>query len=211
MSRVAFAVSPDILLRLLLSGTLLLMGSRANGGADDAKKAADNIKEVSGTAEFLRSLPKRFAFLQNVNPASHQVTLLIEGESLSKTWPLADDAEIKFHGWWGRLDQFTPGDRVWVWFRNDRGKQPAAVAMLADEISEEDIHGSGLAVLSRDTTALTVQSPVGKDKGTVRLARTAVLYRGGRKVPLDAVKTGDKIYIQSTAAGARLIVDQGDF
>src|SRR5439155_19139281 len=28
---------------------------------------------------------------------------------------------------------------------------------------------------------------------------------------LDAVKTGDKIYIQSTAEGARLIVDQGDF
>jgi hypothetical protein len=105
----------------------------------DAKKA---IKEIAGTAEFLRVLPKPFATLQTVDLKNHSVMLLIDGEKEPKSWPLEPDAEIKVDGWWGRLDQFRPGDRVWVWLKLDRKKRPVSVVMLADEVSEADFHGS---------------------------------------------------------------------
>src|SRR5246127_2313690 len=93
-----------------------------HAGAEDKKPAADKktlndkIKEIAGTAEFLRSVPKYFATLKGVDAAQHRVTLLVEGESLPKVWPLVADAEIKRAGWWARLDQLAINDRVWVWF-----------------------------------------------------------------------------------------------
>ena len=49
---------------------------------------------------------------------------------------------MKVGGWWGRLEQFQPGDRVWVWLKLNRKKSPISVVMLADEVSEFDMHGS---------------------------------------------------------------------
>jgi hypothetical protein len=105
----------------------------------DAKKA---IKEIAGTAEFLRLLPKPFATLQAVDPKNRSVMLLIDGEREAKSWSLEPDAEIKVDGWWGRLDQFRSGDRVWAWLKLDRKKHPVSVAMLADAASEADFHAS---------------------------------------------------------------------
>lgn len=110
--------------------------------AKDDKKLDDKVREISGSAEVLRFVPKKFATLQAVDAAQRRVKLLIEGEAAPKEWPLTEDAELKVHGWWGRLDQYQPGDRVWVWFKLDRKKQPVSVLMLADEMSEQDIHGS---------------------------------------------------------------------
>src|SRR5262245_29808226 len=107
-------------------------------GAAAKKPAEEKMKEVAGTAEFLRSVPKHFATLKALDPARRQVTLLIEGETLAKVWPLTPDAELKVAGWWGRIEQLNPGDRVWAWFQTDRKKQPVALAMLADEPSEQD-------------------------------------------------------------------------
>ncbi len=134
---------------LMITIFLLLTDEVARAASKDAKKAADKaaadkkiadkIKEVAGSAEFLRSLPKYFARFGGADPVNHRVTLLIEGESLVKVWPVTPDAEIKCAGWWGRLEQLAVGDRVWVWFKNDRSKHAVAVAMLADELSEQDI------------------------------------------------------------------------
>jgi hypothetical protein len=99
-------------------------------------------KEVAGTAEFLRLLPKPFATLKEVDAKNRTVTLLIDGEKLAKIWPIEPDAEVKVKGWWGRLEQFKPGDRVWVWLKLDRKKNPISVVMLADGPSEKDIHGT---------------------------------------------------------------------
>src|SRR5215510_11218448 len=107
--------------------------------ADDAKKADESIKEVAGTAEFLRGVPKHFATLKGVDAPRRRVTLLLEGDKVAKAWPVIPDAEIKLAGWWGRLEQFKVGERVWVWFKTDRAKQPVAVAMIADELSEQDM------------------------------------------------------------------------
>ena len=100
----------------------------------------DAIKEVAGTAEFLRSIPKKFAKVESIDSKVRTVTLTIDGEKESKSWPLTPDAEIKVNGWWGRTEQITPGTRVWAWFHTDRKKNPASIFMLADDTSEKDIH-----------------------------------------------------------------------
>lgn len=100
------------------------------------------VKAIAGTAEFLRLLPKPFATVKGIDPKAYAVTLLIDGESVPKTWPLEPDAEVKVGGWWGRLEQFAPGDRAWVWLKLDRKKNPVSVVMLADEVSEFDMHAS---------------------------------------------------------------------
>jgi hypothetical protein len=110
-----------------------------------AEKPADPtkaVKEIAGTAEFLRLLPKPFATLTAVDPPARAVTLRIDGEVDAKTWPVEPDAEVKVGGWWGRLEQFRPGDRVWAWLKLDRQRRPVSVVMLADEVSEFDMHGS---------------------------------------------------------------------
>jgi hypothetical protein len=104
-----------------------------------ADKAAP--KEVAGKAEFLRLLPKPFATVKAVDPQARTVTLLTDGEKEAKVWPVESDAELKVGGWWGRLEQFRPGDRVWAWLKLDRKRKPVAVMMLADALSEYDLHG----------------------------------------------------------------------
>jgi hypothetical protein len=106
--------------------------------AADPNKA---VKEIAGTAEFLRVLPKPFATLKGVDAKARTVTLLLDGEKVAKVWPVELDAEIKVSGWWGRLEQFRPDQRVWAWLKLDRKKAPISVVMLADEPSEKDIHG----------------------------------------------------------------------
>src|SRR5262249_35069495 len=103
---------------LLASGSLLAAADvELKKDGAEAKRAAERVKEIAGPAAALSAGPKHSATLKAVDPARQRVTLLIEGESLPKVWPLAPDAEVKVAGWWGRLDQLTLGDRVWIWFK----------------------------------------------------------------------------------------------
>src|SRR5436305_7059553 len=110
--------------RQLLAGLLLGIVGTVLAAEPDAARVTENTKEIAGTAEFLRLVPKRFATFQSCDPAEQHVTLLVEGEKEAKTWPVVPDAEIKVDGWWGRLTQLTRGDRVWVWFKSDRPTPP---------------------------------------------------------------------------------------
>src|SRR5438876_6598727 len=185
----------------LIGGAVALwpVVAAADTSKEADKKAADKkinarIKEVAGAAEFLRSLPKRFATLKAVDADRRRVTLLIEGDSLAKVWPLVADAEVKCAGWWGRLEQLTPGDRVWVWFKNDRKQQPVAVAMLADELSEQDIHGDGLSVVARGGGSITLKAPAAKTNRTLKTAKAA-FYRGEAEAHVDDFKIGETAYV----------------
>src|SRR4051812_18398618 len=109
---------------------LLLLGSAVAAAPPDPKSTNDRIKEVAGTAEVLRAVPKHFATLKGIDRVRQRVTLLVDGETTAKEWPLLADAEIKRAGWWGRLDQFRVGERVWVWFQLDRVRQPVAVLLI---------------------------------------------------------------------------------
>ncbi len=102
----------------------------------------DTIKEVAGTSEFLRAIPKKFATIVSSDPMAKTVTLKIEGETAEKAWPLTPDAEVRVAGWWGRIEQLPKGGRVWAWFHTDRKKTPTSVFLIADEPSERDIHGT---------------------------------------------------------------------
>ena len=104
-------------------------------------KVADAIKEVAGSAEFLRNVPKKFGNIKTVNLAQHSVVLQLDGDTDATTWSITGDAEFKVNGWWGRLDQFQPGQRIWAWFSVDRSKKARAIFMLSDEASEKEIHG----------------------------------------------------------------------
>ncbi len=175
---------------LPLAAGLLLVAPLS---AAEAKKAKKRIEEIAGSAEFLRSVPKHFATLKAVDPTRHQVTLLAEGETEPRTWPLTPDAEVKVAGWWGRLDQFTPGDRVWAWLKTNRAGKPVAVFMLADELSEQDMHGPGVGLKAGANGTVTVKPVRGK-------SRELKIEKGA------AAALGARGYVQSAGGQARVIL-----
>jgi len=190
-----------------------VLSSSVAAAEPESKKAAEKIKEVAGSAEFLRSVPKRFATLKAISPTEHRVTLLIDGEELPKVWPLVPDAELKVAGWWGRLEQFRTGDRLWAWFKTDRQQQPVALSMLADELSEQDIHGSGVAVEAYGPDSITLKPTAGKSRTLA--TRKVKVYRGQEKAAgpaaLSAFHVGDKVYVQSAGGDAHLVLDAAAF
>jgi hypothetical protein len=188
----------------------VLLAAPARADEPDSKPVNEKIKEVAGTAEFLRSVPKHFAILQGLDRSRGRVKLLLEGETQPREWPLAPDAEIKRFGWWGRLYQFQPGDRVWVWLQLDRVKQPVAVSMLADESSEVDIHGADLTIEAVAPETVTLKHSLGGMKRTLQTAKAEV-FRGKNKTAVKDLKAGDKVYVQSAGDHARLILDAAAF
>ncbi len=179
------------------------------GRRPDTKKIDKTIREVAGSAEYLRSVPKRFAVLEAVDAARRRVTLRADGEKAGRDWPLTDDAEIKVDGWWGRLDQLALGQRVWVWLRTDRKNKPVAVAMLADDLSQQDIHGTGVTVLKNAGGVLVVKPEKGPNRvlGTQR----AEAYQAGRKVEPAAFAVKSKVFVRAKGDQAVLICDPAAF
>jgi hypothetical protein len=172
----------------------------------EKKKEAD--KPPAGTADVLRKLPKKFARFLAADAKGPEVKLHVEGETEPKTWRVSPDAEIKVRGWWGRLEQFQPEQRVWVWFDLDRKQQPRGILMIADEISEQDIHGQPRVLQSVDPKqrTVTVKPPKG-DAVTLKLAPEISLSQakedfefavtiGNQKLSC-AARGGDRVYVQS--------------
>src|SRR5688572_10923946 len=98
---------------LLISHATLAVAQESKTA--DKPKVNDAIKAVAGSAEFLRNVPKKFATLNGIDVQKHAVTMVIEGDKEASTWTITPDAELKVGGWWGRLEQFKPGQRVWTW------------------------------------------------------------------------------------------------
>ncbi|HJT31014.1 MAG TPA: hypothetical protein VJ783_03025 [Pirellulales bacterium] len=80
---------------------------------------------------------RRFAIVKAIEARRRRVTLLGDGETEPREWRLRSDAEVWRDGWWGRLDQFKEGERVWIWFDTDDAKQPTTISLLADETSQQ--------------------------------------------------------------------------
>lgn len=197
--------------------------SAANGGAPEAPRATtpkadpkDAIKEVAGTAEFLRAVPKKFATVQAVDARARTATLLLDGEMEPRAWSLTPDAEIKVAGWWGRLEQLSKGDRVWAWFHTDRKKNPTSIFMLADAASETAIHEKPLPAdhdtKSRAQRAWLRERWVAEGlPGTVNFAHVA----GEADVMLDheamrwarSLKVGDKVSLAADPPIAAVVKD----
>jgi hypothetical protein len=188
---------------------LLLCPSVLPAAEPDAKKLAEKTKEIAGVAEFLRSVPKHFATLKSIDASRRKVTLLVDGESLAKEWDVAAEAEVKVAGWWGRLDQLTQGDRVWVWFQTTRAKQPSAISMLADELSEQDMHGPGVTLEARADGTITVKPVVGSSM-TLGTA-DGRFHAGPDQTTLADLPVGSKLYLQSAGGKAQDIYTPAAF
>jgi hypothetical protein len=175
----------------------------------DSKRADKAIREVAGSAEYLRSVPKQFATLIAIDAAQRRVTLLSDGEKNTRDWPLTEEAEIKVDGWWGRLDQVALGQRVWVWLKTDRKKKPVAIAMLADDTSQQDIHGVGVTVVKNADGVLVVKP----EKGPNRVLKTAgaEAYQGSSKVAPAVFPPKSKVFVRGKGDEAVLICDPAAF
>ncbi len=123
--------------------------------------ANDKVKMIAGKAEFLRLLPKLFGVVRAVDAKAHTVTLLLDGDKVAKVWNVEPDAEVKIAGWWGRLEQLKAGDKIWVWLKLDRHKNPISVAMIADAASAAEIRFDPLAKAKPE--AVAVDSSLQKD------------------------------------------------
>lgn len=158
-------------------------------------------KSVAGKADVLRHVPKKFATLQGIDVDKRQVKLTIEGEAEATTWDIATDAELKVHGWWGRLEQFKPGDRVWAWFAIDRKKKPQGILMLADEVSQQDIHGAPptLKAFDADSGMATLQS---KTSGERKL-------EAADSNPSKLI--GEEVYVQTAGNAIRTLLSKTQF
>jgi hypothetical protein len=173
------------------------------------RKVDRTIREVAGSAEYLRSVPKRFGQVKGIDLSRRQITLLFEGEKSPRDWPLIDDAEIKIDGWWGRLDQLTAGERVWVWMKTNRKKEPVAIAMLADDLSQQDIHGVGVTVVKNADGKLVVKPETGANR--TLLVEKAVAVRGDKQDTASSFSAGSKVFVKSVEDRAVLILDPPAF
>jgi hypothetical protein len=187
----------------------LLLPAVLHAGDPVDKKLNKKIEQIAGKAEFLRRVPKHFATLKAVDAAVRRVTLRIEGDVLDKVWPLTPDAEVKVAGWWGRLDQLTAGDRVWVWFKTDRQKQAVAVAMIADEPSEQDMHDPGVTLEAKTPADVTVK-PVASTGAKAPKVKSRTLTTARLK-DLDRFPVGGHLYVQSAGDRARAVWDAEAF
>jgi hypothetical protein len=226
--RVALAASAGLVVALMVAIAPSWRGGQATGqqpkpGNEAPKKGGhDHAKDPAGRAELLRQLPKKFARFVASDPAKSQVTLHVEGEPAAKAWPLTPEAEIKRHAWWGRLEQFQPGERVWVWFDLDRKKQPTGVLMLADEISEQDLHGQPPKLEAVDASARTITlQPAKGDRRTLKLADALSVRKLGEGYEFTAAAgdgadskagapvraaLGDALYVQSAGETALTVL-----
>jgi hypothetical protein len=157
---------------------------------------------------------RRFGVLKDVDVKRQRVTLLLEGEAEATVWPVRADAEVRYAGWWGRLDQFAMGDRIWLWFETDTAKQPLAISFLCDELSEHDLYAplKVKAVTGAPPTAIVVETVRnGKPVERSITLGTAELWRGGAKSPLNSLKDGEQVHVQTRGEEARLILDPAAF
>lgn len=182
----------------------------------DFKSLSDKSIDVAGAHGNLDVKARAFGILKAADPRRSRVTLLIDGETGPKEWTLRSGAEVLHAGWWGRLDQFSVGDRVWVWFETDRAKQPTMISLLADELSEQDLYApaqiKAINTTSANTGTMTIESarqskPIVR---TIGLAKAEV-YRGSAKAAYESLSVGEVVHTQTSGEEARLVLDAAAF
>lgn len=164
-----------------------------------ASQDSDADKITKDRASLLRTAQKPLATF--VGAERGQVRLVPDKETAEKAWAVDPEAEVRVQGWWGRLEDLAPGERVWAWVRLDRAGKPRAVFMIADELSEQDIHQVPYTLASLDV-----------EKGEVALKRT--LDRKNEqtrtlrlRAAADGLKPGDTVYVQTAGEEVRRIVN----
>ncbi|MDA7980119.1 MAG: hypothetical protein MPJ50_15240 [Pirellulales bacterium] len=180
-----------------------------------------------GKTTLLRESPKVFATYWGAGLAEREFLLQVEGEPAPQTWTLAEDAEVKVHGWWGRLDQLTAGDRIWVWSSLDRSGNRSNVVLLADEPSEQGIHAMPYRLASVDVEQRSVrfERTIGRrqEQETRELTLSDTLqvkhvdehfefsHTGAGKDAATRLKIGDSAILQTAGDSLRLVWSERGF
>jgi hypothetical protein len=188
------------------AGALAILAAFA--APQDPKSTEKILKE---RATLLRSAKKLYAAFVEANPAMGEIRLRSEEDGEEKTWALDAEAEIRIRGWWGGLEDLVPGERIWFWVRPDREGKLRAIFMVADEISEQDIHQVPYALSSVDVERREIEVRRKLDGKTeevrsLRVPDTLAPVRDGDDVVLGAaarVKPGGTVFIQ--ASGKELL------
>jgi hypothetical protein len=184
--------------------------------------AVSGQKILKDQTALLRQSPKHFVTVVQTDTKNHTVELQVEGKKGTETLTVEPDAEVKIHGTWGRLDQLVAGDRAWVWMHKAKKGHRARIFVIADEISEQEIHGLPYEVTGADAAKKRVflRRKYGKETKTRELdldASITVATQGDLIVfsptgggsalqPKIEVKPGDRVYIQTAGGKIRLLL-----
>ena len=178
----------------------------AGSGVADYKPLTDEKYEPADPHGNLDVAVRHFAILKAIDVENQQVTFQVEGESAPTVRKLESGAEVWCSGWWGRLDQFVVGDRVWVWYsKSDEGK---SISLLADELSEQEFYGpSSVSMIDRQSNdSASVALTMGRSGKPV--SRTI----GLPDVDLTgSLKVHDFLYYQTTETTTRLAFTSAEF
>jgi hypothetical protein len=147
------------------------------------------------TSLLRHSLKPHAAFL-GTTPEG-RVRLRLDNDPQEKEWALDPEAEIRVNGFWGSAADLGAGERIWAWVRVDRENKPRAVFMIADEISEQDIHQVPYSVASVDAAARTI---VVRRKLDSKTEQSRTLKAAAS---LAMPKVGEEVYVQT--AGEDLV------
>lgn len=187
----------------------------------DDKKLNDKVKQIAGTSEFLKSVPKKMARVVSVNAEKGTIVLVAcEEEKRKKApnqadffkvgmtietrreeteltpperrWSLAADAELKYHGWWGRLNQFQNNDLVWVWFKTDRNGKPVSISMLTDTLTEQEMHGQGVELVLQLKDTVKIKTASGMEEEILQKIENRSSSWPNR------IKPGEKCFLDCT-------------
>lgn len=180
---------------------------KAGFAEPDYKPLIGNNPEIARPHGNLDITSRRFGILKAKDPHKYLVTLLLDGESDTKEWPVRLGAEIWRNGWWGRLDQFDAGDRVWVWFDKDLEKQPARISLLADELSEQVFYApfEVKALTESDPIQVAIETTRGKKPWQ----RNVSLPK--ENAPDRRLKVGNQIFVQTNGDTLRVALDSEEF
>jgi hypothetical protein len=187
----------------MIRAALALLALQA--GAQDSKEA-EKIEKARST--LLRAAPKPYAAFISADPAKGEVALRLENETAEKAMPIDADAEIRVRGGWGRLEDLAKGERVWTWMRIGRDGKPRAVILIADEISEQDIHQVPYTLAAVDVAKREVvikRKLDGKTEQSRALKAPEPPAQEGEEYAFGStrVKLGGTVYVRT--AGAELL------
>ncbi len=173
------------------------------------KDPTDPKQIVLDRSSFLRTAVKAYAVYLGSDPAKGELVMRKEGEAEGKAFAIDPDAEVRVRGYWGGLGDLVPGDRVWTWTRVGPDGKPRALIMVADEISEQDIHQIPWELVSADPEKREVairrtldrkneQTRTLKAAAALGLAREGedAVFRGGEN-PIP-VKPGGLVFVRTT-------------
>jgi hypothetical protein len=163
------------------------------------------------TSLLRHSLKPHAAFL-GIDKVGGEALLRME-DGTTRAWPIDPGAEIRIRGFWGAVEDLTEGERVWVWARTDRDGKVRGVIMIADELSEQDIHQipwtlvsheAGSLVIRRKLDAKTEQTRTLKVPAGVTVPAATTVYVQTKGDEAVRVATAEELATLKEAQKARL-------